>query len=366
MLLGLPMVHLAKVPIARLEHELDYKRVAIIEMSGMVAYYGVGLTMAFRGWKVGAPIAGWWAQFALHLVMAFQTGYRPRLVWDVPLIRRMLRYGTAYSASLWVQQLRTFVNPVIVARFAGATGVGYVALAIRIVEQLGFVRTATARISIAVLARLRGDRVRLARAMSEGMTLQLLSVGPLFIGFGLVAPWVIGRAFGPEWLPVVQIYPLIALAYLFGAMFLLHTSTLTVLERNMAATVFYLAQTAALVVGAVLLVPKFGATGYALAEIATVPVYLLLHALVTRSTESPRYVIPLIWLTAFAIPLLTFDDIRLTFELAWAPLLVPAVRNQVMEIANLVLRRGARDDAASPDIQDPIVLAADDASVRHP
>ena len=349
LLAGLPMVHLAKVPIARLEHRLDYRRVAIIEIAGIFAYYGVALGLAFRGWKVGAPIAGWWAQFGLHLLMAFRTGYRPRLMWNVPLIRKMLRYGTAYSVSLWVQQLRSFINPVIVGRFVGATGVGYVALAIRIVEQLGFVRTATARISIAALARLQGERERIERAVTEGMTLQILSVGPLFIAFGLVAPWAIPRAFGPAWLPVLQIYPFVAVGYLFGAMFLLHTSTLIVLERNAAATAFYAAQITALGGVAWFLVLSNGVVGYAWAEVATVPVYLYLHVLVRRYAASPDYLIPSLWLVAFTLPLLSFGYMRYTFVFAFAPLLVPAARHQLLDVARVVLRRRPPADEQLPD-----------------
>jgi PST family polysaccharide transporter len=125
LVLGVPVVHLVKVPMARLEQHLDYKRVAFIELAGLVAYYAVALTLAFRGWKVGAPLSGWWAQFVTQFVLAYSlAGYRPRLMWNKPLIRRMLGYGTSYSVGIWIQQLRSFVNPVIVGRFLGAAGVG--------------------------------------------------------------------------------------------------------------------------------------------------------------------------------------------------------------------------------------------------
>jgi PST family polysaccharide transporter len=356
MALGLPLVHLVKVPMARLEHALDYRRVAMIEVAGLLAYYAVALTLAFRGWKVGAPIAGWWGQFAAQFVLAYRTGYRPRLRWDPPLIREMLRYGLGYSVSVWIQQLRSFANPVIVGRFLGAAGVGYVALAIRLVEQLGFVKTATARISIAALARLRGDPERLARAMGEGMTLQLVAVGPLFVAFGLVAPWAVPLAFGEQWLPMLEVFPLVALGYLGASMFLLHASTLVVLRRNREIGAANLAQVAALAGAAWLLVPALGLRGYGWAEVAVLPAFLLLHHWVARHACAPPYGQALLALAAFSVPLLTFDAIRYTWAVGLLPLLSPPVRRRLAEVARLVLRRQP-PERAEP-VPDEAVIAA--------
>lgn len=354
--IGLPLVHLVKVPMARLEHALDYRRVAVIEVAGLLAYYAVALALAFRGWKVGAPIAGWWGQFLTQLVLAYRTGYRPRLRWDPPLVREMLRYGLGYSVSVWVQQLRSFVNPVVVGRFAGAAGVGYVALAVRLVEQLGFVKTATARISIAALARLRGDPERLARAMGEGMTLQLAAVGPLFIAFGVAAPWVVPLAFGERWLPMLEVFPLVALGYLGASMFLLHSSALVVLRLNREIALANLAQVAALAAAAWVLVPRLGIAGYGWAEVAVLPAFLLLHFWVARHACAPRYGHALLALAAFALPLLTWERIRYTWAVGLLPLLVPSLRRRVAEMVRLLLRRAP--DAGEPVPEEAVVAAA--------
>jgi PST family polysaccharide transporter len=357
LVLGLPLVHLTKVPMARLEHHLDYRRVAFIELAGLGVYYAVALPLAFRGWKVGAPIAGWWGQFATQFLLAYRTGYHPRLRWNRPLIRRMLSYGLSYSVSLWIQQLRTFVNPVVVGRFAGAAGVGYVALALRLVEQLGFVKTVTARISIAALARLHGDPARLARAMAEGMTLQLLAAGPLLIAFGLIAPWLIPRVFGPRWLPVLEVFPLLAVSYLAASMFLLHSSTLIVLGRNREVAIFSLAGIVVLAGAALLLVPALGVAGYGWAEVAVLPTYLVLHHYVATRAAPPPYRLAAIWAVAFAVPLLTYRWITCTWPIALLPLLIPPVRRQVAETARLLLRRVRPERDAEPVPEGAVVAA---------
>src|ERR1043166_8914797 len=179
---GLPVVHAVKVPMARLERELDYKRVAVIELIGNIAYYVVALPLGYRGAGVIAPLAGWWAQQLAQLVQVYQTGYRPRLIWKPVSMRQMLSFGVPYSMS-------------------------QIVLALRIVQQLSFVRTATTRLSVAAFARVEGDPVRLARAITEGMYLQILALGPLLCGLSFIAPLVVPVVFGPRWAPVSQVYP---------------------------------------------------------------------------------------------------------------------------------------------------------------
>ncbi|MBD2128166.1 hypothetical protein NDI39_18060 [Microcoleus sp. ZQ-A2] len=67
--------------------------------------------------------------------------------------------------------------------FRGGLGRGFSDLCKRSIsfvgEILSFVKIATGRISIATLARLQGNRERRLKAVSEGIGLQILALGPL-------------------------------------------------------------------------------------------------------------------------------------------------------------------------------------------
>lgn len=307
--LGLPLVLLSQVPLARLERRLDYKRVAVIELGSQLIYYLVALPLAFQGAGVWAPVAGWCIQQIQTVVLLFLISrYRPRLCWNPDLIKQMLSYSVGYSASSWVWQLRNLVNPLVVGRYAGAEAVGYVALAIRIVEVLSFVKNATWRLSIAALARLQGDSIRLGKAVSEGMSLQILALGPLLVAASWVSPWILPLLFGDRWLPVVQIYPFIALSYLSNAMFNMHSSVLYVLQRNWEVTAFHLAHIILFVGTSVLLVPRLSSVvGYGWGEVVALASYAVIHIFVVRSISSPDYRLPMLWWSASAAALFVYQ-----------------------------------------------------------
>ena len=307
--LGLPLVLLSQVPLARLERRLDYKRVAVIELGSQLIYYLVALPLAFQGAGVWAPVAGWCTQQIQTVGLLFLISrYRPRLCWNPDLIKQMLSYSVGYSASSWVWQLRNLVNPLVVGRYAGAEAVGYVALAIRLVEVLSFVKGATWRLSIAALGRLQGDPIRLGKAVSEGMSLQILALGPLLVAASWVSPLILPLLFGDRWLPVIQIYPFIALSYLSNAMFNMHSSVLYVLQKNWEVTAFHVVHIILFAGASLLLVPRFSSiVGYGWGEVVALGSYAVIHIFVVRNISSPDYRLPILWWSASAAALFVYQ-----------------------------------------------------------
>lgn len=337
---SLPVNLLQLVPLARLERALDYRRIALIELSGQIATYGVALPLAYQGLGAWAPVGGAWASQLLTLGLLYRmSGYRPRLHWESARVRAMAGYGLGISASDWVWHLRDLVNPLVVGRYAGAEAVGYVALAIRLAEQLSFlISAASHRLSIAAFARLQKDRARLVRVVSEGTSLQLMAVGPFLAGFGLVAPWVLPLLFGPRWLPVLEVYPFIALSYLSGAVFNLQASTLYVLRRIWEVVVFHLVHLILFAGSALLLVPYLGLRGYGWAEVVALPSYVLLLIWFQLYIGKPRYAQAGVWFVAWAIPLFSWQLGFWAWTSTTVPLIWSATRRELLQAVAMVLR----------------------------
>ncbi len=287
---SLPIVLIGQVPMAQLERDLDYKRVAWVELMGQLGYFVTALTIAFNGGGAWSLVSGWWTQQVIQAGLFFVVSkYRPRLVWRPEVVKQMLVYSVGYSASFWVWQMRSLVNPLLVGRFLGAEAVAYVALAGRMVELLGFVKSATYRLSISTLAQLQGDRSRLSKAITDGMGLQILALGPFLVIVGWVGPWLLPLAFGSKWLPAMDVYPFIAVSLLANALFNMHSSALYALNRNWQITWYHVIHIVLFFGTAWVLIPKLGLLGFGLAEIATIASYIAIHFYLVQDLESPDY-----------------------------------------------------------------------------
>lgn len=297
-----------QAPLAKLERDLEFKRIAWVELLGQLLMFIVSLGLAVKGFGAWSPTIGWCAlQLQTCILLWAVSRLRPKLCWDRDRIKEMLSYGFGVSASGWVWYLRTLINPLIVGRFAGETAVGQIALALRMLDVLSFAKSATYRISIAALAQIQSDGKRLKQAISEGMELQLLALGPILVLASWIGPIVFPILFGAEWIPAMAIFPLLGVTYLTNAAFNLHSSTLYVLKRNWEVTAFHAAYVILFGIFAVFLVPRLGIFGYAWAEVFSIVAYSVVHLYIHRLIGSPNYQIAAIWWAAFILAMFSYQ-----------------------------------------------------------
>jgi O-antigen/teichoic acid export membrane protein len=305
MLLALPLINVGQVAIAKLDRDLAFKRSAWIELTGQAVFYLVSIPLALRGMGSWAVVAGWWSQqLSLIVGNTWASGYLPRPAWQAALARDMLGYGLSYSTSVWIYQLRRLANPLIVGRYLGSEAVGIVSLCSQLVLHLGFMSGIAWRIATASFSRIQNNAERLVRAIGDGMWLQLLGIGPLFLFFAWGGPFVVPLMLGESWTPLAEIYPFLAVVFLLNAMFLFHSSALYVIRRNLQMGVVHATQVLLLTAGAAVMVPRFGLVGYGLAELLTLLSYPVMHWFLARNLGAPSYarVLP----AAFALGLALF------------------------------------------------------------
>jgi PST family polysaccharide transporter len=143
----------------------------------------------------------------------------------------MLGYGSSATVATMLVRGRDALLPVLVGQFGGASGIGIVSLAMRLVETMSFARKATSQLAIVAVGWLQTDSVRLKRALEESMALQLLALGPILAGFAVLSPWIVTPVFGPRWHTLVYVFPFFAAAQLATAVFTMHLSALLAIGR---------------------------------------------------------------------------------------------------------------------------------------
>jgi PST family polysaccharide transporter len=305
LLLTIPLIGLAGPPLAKLERDLQFQAVAKIEFGGQLSAFVVGAILAWRGLGVWAPVTGHmiWQLFVVFAAKRV-SGLSPRLAVDRARARRMIGFGLGFSASVRVWQLRNLVNPLIVGRLLGTEAVAFVALAVRAIEALSFVRTAVGRVAIAALARVREDPARCQHMMQKGARLQLFALGGVFAAMSVLGPPLLPSMLGGRWSSALVVLPFVAAGALINSIFLLEASALFVEGRHWVVTRSYLWHVSILILGTVVLVPALGIAGYGWAELAACVPYAILHrGLQPGLRISLPPILP--WLAAFVLAFLS-------------------------------------------------------------
>ena len=284
LLLSIPASGLTGIPMAKLERKLNFRSVAGIELGGQSLGLLVATILACSGLGVWAPVAGQiaWQIFVL-LAACVSARMVPRLRFDAGQAREMLSFGIGLTASLRTWQLRTLVNPLLVGRFAGAEGVAFVALALRIAEALGTFRLAAGRIAIATLARLQNKREEFRTTLERALYLQVITLGPLLCVFSLLGPSIVRHVIGVRWTPSLVVYPFVAAGVLVNSIYNLQASALFVLGRQWTVMHSYVAHVGLLAAGTLFLLPRVGIAGYGWAELLACGAYFLIHKGLART-----------------------------------------------------------------------------------
>ena len=254
---------------ARIERSFGYRTMGILEIGGDLALYGTAVPLAFLGAGAWSLVAGYFAWQSFLLVGSYAySGLRPRLRWSMHTARELTKFGFSFSASSWIGLLGGLANPLIVGRFYGASGVGYVAFAQRLVDTVGFAQRGANRLGLVAMSKVSNDQKdRLRRALEDGSTLQLIALGVPFAIFGVLAPKVIPLLFGHEWSPATRLYSLLALVIFFGSSGILQVTLLFSRGRNWAVAIAACIQTIVLLLASVVLVKKFGIDGFGYASL---------------------------------------------------------------------------------------------------
>src|SRR5438477_4739244 len=233
LLLSIPVTSITGVVMAKLERELNFRSVARIELGGQTAGLVISAILAGAGCGVWAPVAGQSAwQVYVFIATSAATRMVPRIAFDLKETRKMLSFGIGFTSSMRVWQLRTLVNPLLVGRFAGADGVAFVALAVRIAEALGTLRLAAGRMAIAALSRLQNRREQFRLAVERASLLQVVTQGPLLYAFSLAGPLIVRHVIGMRWMPILLLYPFVAAGVLVNSVYNLQASALFVIGKQ--------------------------------------------------------------------------------------------------------------------------------------
>lgn len=287
----LPLVLLGRVPIAILESKLAYRSVALLELVSQILFYGLAIPLGVITHSAVAPTLGWCAQQLFLALGACLLGkYRPAPTFKRDSLYENWQYGLEYSIANWTWQIRSLSGPLIVLPLLGPIANGHFALATRIVEMLGFVKTATWRLSLAALAKVSGDKPRLAKAVATGSTLQVIGTAAPFVAFCAFAGYIITRVYGYEWRPVADILPFLAIGAIANSAFSLQSSALYALDKARSLLLFHLSFVGIYMSSAWLLSDAFGLKGVGVAELVAIPTYALLHRALVHQGVRPNVV----------------------------------------------------------------------------
>jgi O-antigen/teichoic acid export membrane protein len=184
-----PLVGAAVIPLAMMNRELQYERIAVVNVSATLAAALTRLGLAVAGTGAWAIVGGYAASGLFILIGALIAHpFRPGFQFQMAAIRPLVRFGVRASASNIFEQIFKNIAFLLVGWFYGAAQLAVYRVASDVaMEPAMAVGTVVNRTALPVFARVAAVRDHLARSLAWSLHRLAMLVTPLMVGLILAA-----------------------------------------------------------------------------------------------------------------------------------------------------------------------------------
>jgi O-antigen/teichoic acid export membrane protein len=211
------LTSLRSVPLVISERNLAYGPVALSDVSGQVAYWSVAVGMALAGFGVWSLVTALIASGLVGTVLLFwRTGWRPRLEFDLSLLRANMRFGLLYQGQSVAHFAKDMMMPSLGGAVYGGSAVGYLAWARQLALFPLQLTTLVSRVSYPALSKLQSDPKAFGELVEITLRWTCRLILPAFAVLVGLAPQIIQYVYGPKWLPALPSLYLLYFTVILG------------------------------------------------------------------------------------------------------------------------------------------------------
>lgn len=222
MTVAIAFVVVTSVPYALLRRRMQFRTIAWQGAVAAVLAQVVAVAAALSGWGVWALVLQLVVAQGVAAVAAWASArWWPRLQFSRREFLTMARFGLQVVAVDVVALVRSWAETAIVVTSLGATGLGYLSIAQRLVQVTQDMSAAALLpVSTVMFAQVRASADRLRGSYLKALGMSYAAVAPVMIVVAVTGPTLVPLLFGEGWersVPVAQALALAAVLTL-GAM----------------------------------------------------------------------------------------------------------------------------------------------------
>jgi O-antigen/teichoic acid export membrane protein len=292
------------VPLAMLNREMAFRKVALAQTAGAVSGTLVAISVALAGGKVWSLVSGTLVITTVtSLALWLASPFRVKAVFRPADARHMLSFGLNLSGFNVLNYFSRNADNLLVGKFLGSVSLGYYQMGYTLMTYpLQNFASVVAQVVYPALSKMQDDRERFRAAYLRTCRLIGLLTFPLMLGLAVTAQPFVRVVLGAKWMPVAGLLlvfaPLGAAQSIYtttGLIYTTHGRPDVLFRWSMFASVMY--------VGSFALGLRWGiqgvATCYAVVWfLLMVPAFMIPFRLVGLSgTQFVRTLWPTIWMS---------------------------------------------------------------------
>jgi len=203
---------LSTIPTGLMTRQMEFKKLAIRELGGVLVSGLTAIPLAYQGWGVWALVASTLASsLAQTVLINLAVPFRPRFVFDRQGLSESLKFGLNLTGFNIFNYFARNADNFVIGVFLGPVALGYYSLAYKLMLlPRDSVSKIVTRVLFPKLAKLQDDDERLADVYLRATGAIAFITFPLMAGLAVLAEPFVLLVLGEKWLPAVPLIQLLA------------------------------------------------------------------------------------------------------------------------------------------------------------
>lgn len=217
--LGLSLIinSLVIIPKNRLQKNLSFKAIALINLSALIVSSAIAVSLAYLGYGVWSLVFYTLFQgFFQALLLWAATKWHPSLAFSFDVFKQLFSYGGFLLASNILQTICQNLQGLIIGRKFSAVQMGYYSQAQKLDQVFSYsIPQIIVQVMFPVFSSLQEDYKKLGDAAIKVMRIIGFMIFPLMAILILEAKELINIFYGEKWLPAVPYFRILCVGGLF-------------------------------------------------------------------------------------------------------------------------------------------------------
>jgi len=210
-----------KVPAALLEKNMQFKRVAIIEIGTAIIYSLSAVTFALLKFGVWSLVYAYILKTIYQNTLTFiYAKWRPKLEFDIKIAKEMFNFGKFLFLGGLVFFLKMNLDNILVGKLLGVTALGLYAIAFNVANfGADYFGAKVFRVVFPAYSKLQNDVYDLKMATLKTLKYVSIISLPLGIGIFFLSKEILNLIYGEKWLAASGVLKILAWAGIFNSLF---------------------------------------------------------------------------------------------------------------------------------------------------
>lgn len=272
---------LKTIPAILMERNIDFKRIAWVDITENLAFQAVAISCAFMGFEAWSFVLAAITRALLGTVIIYALSpWRPSFHYRFESVKGLVRFGLPYQGNQLLNFIKDAVTPLFVGVYAGAAAVGYVNWARNFAFAPLVLSESFGRVAFPAFSKLQDDKELLARTIERSIRMMTLAMFPIMGAMMALAPELIKVIFTDKWIPGLNAFYCFCMSPIAIGISLPLYSSILALGRStillvMSGWLILLEWTLG-----VTFVMMYGFTGAALTQLIIVPLFTYVYKMV--------------------------------------------------------------------------------------